>query len=75
MSNSARRYLGLLAIIGAAEVLLPLHSNRSSHSVAPGPVSMRIPKWKVETIENAAQPFDALYFIDTMKPATLIRSA
>lgn len=61
--------------LGAAEVLLPLHSNRSSHSLPPGPVSMRVPKWKVENVENAAQPFDALYFIDTMKPATLIRSA
>jgi len=60
---------------GAGEVLLPLHCKRSSGSTLPGPVSMRIPKWKVETLENAAQPFDALYFIDTMRPATLIRSA
>lgn len=29
-------------------------------------------KCKVETVANPAQPFDALYFIDTMKPATLI---
>jgi hypothetical protein len=33
---------------------------------------MRLPKYKVQTVANAAQPFDALYFIDTMKPATLI---
>jgi len=33
---------------------------------------MRLPKYKVETVANPAQPFDALYFIDMMKPATLI---
>jgi hypothetical protein len=33
---------------------------------------MRLPKYKVETIASPARPFDALYFIDTMKPATLI---
>jgi hypothetical protein len=32
---------------------------------------MRLPKYKAETVANPAQPFDALYFIDTMKPATL----
>jgi hypothetical protein len=36
------------------------------------PVLMRLPKYKVETVANPAQPFDALCFIDTMKPATLI---
>jgi hypothetical protein len=30
---------------------------------------------KVETVANPAQPFDALCFIDTMKPATLIQGA
>ncbi len=34
---------------------------------------MRIPKYKVETVANPARPFDAIYFIDTMKPATLIQ--
>jgi hypothetical protein len=33
---------------------------------------MRLPKYKVETAANSAQPFDTLCFIDTMKPATLI---
>jgi hypothetical protein len=33
---------------------------------------MRLPKYKVEIVANPAQPFDALYFIDTVKPATLI---
>jgi hypothetical protein len=28
--------------------------------------------YKAETVANPAQPFDALYFIDTIKPATLI---
>lgn len=36
------------------------------------PVLMRLPKYKAETVADPAQPFDALYFIDTMKPATLI---
>jgi hypothetical protein len=33
---------------------------------------MLLPKYKVETVANPAQPFDALCFIDTMKPAPLI---
>jgi hypothetical protein len=33
---------------------------------------MRPLKYKVETVANPAQPFDALYFIDTLKPTTLI---
>ena len=33
---------------------------------------MRLPKYKLETVANPAQPFDTLYFNDTMKPATLI---
>jgi erythromycin esterase len=52
--------------LGAPEVFLPLRSLPAT------PVSMRIPKYKVETIANPAQPFDAVYFIDTMKPATVI---
>jgi erythromycin esterase-like protein len=58
--------------LGAPEAFLPLRGNSASPSVLPGPVSMRLPKYKVETVANPAQPFDALYFIDTMKPATLI---
>jgi erythromycin esterase len=50
--------------LSAPEVFLPLPSMR---------VSMRIPKYKVETVENPRRAFDAVYFIDTMKPATLIR--
>ena len=60
-------YHGLL---GAPEVFLPLRGNN-----APWPnahVSMRIPKYKLETVTDPAKPFDAVYFIDTMKPATLI---
>jgi exonuclease III len=30
------------------------------------------PKYKLETIANPTQPFDALYLIDAMKSATLI---
>jgi hypothetical protein len=33
---------------------------------------MRIPKYKSEIVANPAQPWDALYFIDMMEPATLI---
>jgi hypothetical protein len=47
--------------LGAPEVFLPLPST---------PVSMRIPKYKVETFANPAQPFDALYFVNSMTPAT-----
>jgi erythromycin esterase len=58
--------------LGAPEVFLPLRSNNALASLPAAPVSMRLPKYKVETIANPAKPFDALYFIDTMKPATLI---
>lgn len=58
--------------LGAAEAFLPLRGASGSRSLPATPISMRIPKYKVETITNAAQPFDALYFIDTMKPATVI---
>jgi hypothetical protein len=33
---------------------------------------MRIPKYKTETIMNPAKVFDALFFIDTMTPATSV---
>jgi erythromycin esterase len=56
--------------LGAPEVFLPLRGYPASFPTAP--VSMRIPKYAVETVANPAKPFDALYFIDTMKPATLI---
>jgi erythromycin esterase len=49
--------------LGAPEVFLPLPA---------ASVSMRIPKYKVETVAKPATAFDAIYFIDTMKPATLI---
>jgi erythromycin esterase len=51
--------------LGAPQAFLPLRGNST-------PVSMRIPKYKVETVANPAQAFDALYFIDTMQPATLL---
>jgi erythromycin esterase-like protein len=35
-------------------------------------INASLPKYKVETVADPAQPFDALYFIDTMKPATSI---
>ena len=51
--------------LATPEVFLPLRST-------PGmTVSMRIPKYKLEPISKPDQPFNALYFIDTMKPATL----
>ncbi len=59
--------------LGAPEVFLPLRGKSALPSLPAGSVSMRIPKYKVETVANPAQPFDALYFIDTMKPATLIQ--
>ena len=37
-----------------------------------GHITARDPE---QTVANPAQPFDALYFIDTMKPATLIWGA
>ena len=58
--------------LGAPEVFLPLRGDIASFPGAS--VSMRIPKYKVETVANPAKPFDAIYFIDTMKPATLIRA-
>jgi erythromycin esterase-like protein len=56
--------------LGAPEVFLPLRGDNAPLPAAH--VSMRIPKYEVETVANPAKPFDALYFIDTMKPATLI---
>jgi erythromycin esterase len=59
--------------LGAPEVFLPLRSNSALRSLSPAPVSMRIPKYKVEIVADPVRPFDALYFIDTMEPATLIQ--
>ena len=59
--------------LGAPELFLPLRDAAASFPAHP--VSMRIPKYKVETVANPARPFDAIYFIDTMKPATLIQFA
>ncbi len=58
--------------LGAPEVFLALRGSRGLQSLSAAPLSMRIPKYKVETVANPAQPFDGLYFIDTMKPATSI---
>ena len=58
--------------LGAPEVFLPLRGSHGLRSLSAAPLSMRIPKYKVETVANPARPFDALYFIDVMKPATLI---
>jgi erythromycin esterase len=58
--------------LGAPEAFLALGGSSGLGSVSAAPLSMRIPKYKVETVANPARPFDALYFIDTMKPATLI---
>lgn len=55
--------------LGAPEVFLALRGSRGLPAFS-APISMRIPKYKVETVANPARPFDALYFIDTMKPAT-----
>jgi len=54
--------------LGAKEAFLPLRGGMLPTS----PLSMRIPKYKEETVSNPAQAFDAVYFIDTMKPATAI---
>jgi len=54
-----------------AEAILPLRGAAGwRRSLAPS-LAMRIPKYETETIVNPAQPFDAVYFIDKMKPATL----
>jgi erythromycin esterase len=58
--------------LGAPEAFLPLRGNSMTPSLPAGPVSMRIPKYKIETVANPAQAFDGLYFIDTMQPATSI---
>jgi erythromycin esterase len=57
--------------LGAPEVFVPLRGSRALRSVS-APLSMRIPKYKFETVADPARAFDALYFIDTMKPATSV---
>jgi erythromycin esterase len=59
---------GRLHRLGAPEMFLPLRN-------ATALFTMRLPKYKVETVANPARPYDAIYFIDTMKPATLIKAA
>jgi len=68
-SAAPGRLEDLLHRLGASELFLPL---RGFTAVRPLPrcVSMRIPQYEIETVANPAQPFDALYFIDTMEPAT-----
>jgi erythromycin esterase len=57
--------------LGAPEAFLPLRLRSGETLLPPSiPVSMRIPKYKSETVANPAQPYDAVYFIDTMRPAT-----
>lgn len=58
--------------LGAPQAFLPLRT-RSGRAVLPaGAIAMRIPKYKVETVATPSQPYDAVYFIDTMQPATLV---
>jgi erythromycin esterase len=54
--------------LGAAEVFLPLKTKARPG----GAVSMRIPKYELETVANPGQAFDAVYFIDQMKPVTAV---
>ena len=56
--------------LGAPEAFLPLRGARLPVTS----VSMRIPKYMTETLTHPAQAFDALFFIDTMTPATLIQN-
>jgi erythromycin esterase len=58
--------------LGAREAFLPLRARGRRAALPVGTVSMRIPKYKVEAVANPAQPYDAVYFIDTMQPATLV---
>jgi erythromycin esterase len=58
--------------LGAPEVFLALRGSSGLRSLSAPPLSMRIPKYKVETVASPARTFDALYFIDKMKPATSI---
>jgi erythromycin esterase len=58
--------------LAAPEVFLPLRGRAARSRLPVASVSLRIPKYEVETVANPAQPFDALYFIDTMQPATAI---
>jgi len=56
--------------LGAPEVFLPL---RGSGGLPGARLSMHIPKYKTEIVANPTRFFDAIYFIDTMEPATLIQ--
>jgi len=58
--------------LGFAEAFLPLRPGNGGKRCPVSPVEMRIPKFKEESVEDPAQAFDALYFIDTMTPATSI---
>lgn len=55
-----------------AESFVPLRPVNRGKGCPVSPVQMRIPKFKEESVEHPAQAFDALYFIDTMTPATSI---
>ena len=57
--------------LGTPEAFLPFRARSRKMALPAGAVSMRIPKYKVETVADPAQPYDAIYFIDTMQPATL----
>jgi hypothetical protein len=48
--------------LGAPEVFLPLRGYSKLRPLPAATISMRIPKYKVETVANPAQAFDALYY-------------
>ena len=62
-----------LHCLGAPEVFLALRGSHGLRSLFAAPLPMRIPRYKVETVANPARPFDALNFINVMKPATSIQ--
>ena len=59
--------------LGFSEAFLPLRAGKTGKAIPVSPVLMRIPKYKAESIASPAQAFDAIYFIDTMTPASPIK--
>jgi erythromycin esterase len=59
--------------LGKPYVFLDLHSHSDAHPIHE-PQSIRLDKYREDTLTDVSRAFDAVFYIDRMTPATRIRS-
>jgi erythromycin esterase len=66
---------GALHALGAPYLFVDLRAARRGRDPLRGPLTMRVPKYEEEIIDDPARPFDGILFIDRMERATRVGPA